>query len=225
MICFFKENLANIFIQNSMSFFTTTKSFSSISSTLSSSCNIDFPTCSSLMSSFAQILRSTAACSQDYQRENPLVRQAYTGLLAYDVLYHASCLKNSSSGMSNSNYCYANAVTNLSSPTDSYPYYLPLGIPMPASSLPTCNDCLKNTMAVFAAAASNKSQPLSLDYVNAAQQINQDCGPGFVNGTVPSVGSSGTGTVSAAAPGTLRPNWQISSAALLLSIPLLMAMG
>ena len=69
---------------------------------------------------------------------------------------------------------------------------------MPASSLPTCNDCLKNTFAIFAAAASNKSQPLSLDYVNAAQQINMDCGPGFVNGTVPDLGSSGTGTTSGA---------------------------
>ena len=69
---------------------------------------------------------------------------------------------------------------------------------MPASSLPTCSGCLKNTMDVFAAAASNKSQPLSLDYVNAAQQINQDCGPNFVNGTIQNVGSSGTGEMSAA---------------------------
>ena len=95
---------------------------------------------------------------------------------------------------------------------------------MPASSLPTCNDCLKNTMAVFAAAASNKSQPLSLDYVNAAQQINLDCGPGFVNGTVPSVGSSGTGTTSsAAARATGMLSWAFSSAALVVLMPLFLA--
>lgn len=55
-------------------------------------------------------------------------------------------------------------------------------------------------MNVFAAAASNRSQPLSQDYVNAAQQINQDCGPNFVNGTVPKVGASGSGQTSSALP-------------------------
>ena len=57
-------------------------------------------------------------------------------------------------------------------------------------------------MDIFAAAASNKTQALSLDYVNAAQQVNQDCGPGFVNGSVPDVGSSGSGITSGATKGT-----------------------
>ena len=51
-------------------------------------------------------------------------------------------------------------------------------------------------MAVFATAAGNKSQPLSLDYVDAATMVNQDCGPNFVNGTVPS--ASGSSSSSAA---------------------------
>ena len=49
---------------------------------------------------------------------------------------------------------------------------------------------------MFATAAGNKSQPLNLDYVDAATLVNQDCGPDFVNGTVPS--ASGSGSSSAA---------------------------
>lgn len=51
-------------------------------------------------------------------------------------------------------------------------------------------------MAIFATAAGNKSQPLNLDYVDAAVMVNQDCGPNFVNGTVPS--ASGSSSSSAA---------------------------
>lgn len=67
-------------------------------------------------------------------------------------------------------------------------------------------------MAVFAAAAANKSQPLSLDYVDAATMINQDCGPDFVNGTIPSIGSSGTGTgqTSAAIVSASVGSWMIA---------------
>lgn len=191
-----------------MSFFSATKSLSSISATLNVSCNIDFHTCSTIMSSYARTLRSSSACEQDYERQQPLLRQAYNGLLSYDVLYKASCIKpQPSSEQDSGNYCFANAVTNLSSPTDSYVYYLPLGIPLPAGSLPTCDTCLKEVMDVFAAAASNKSQPLSRDYVNAAQQINQHCGPSFVNGTIPNVGASGNGQTSSAAPQVYRPDW------------------
>ncbi len=63
-------------------------------------------------------------------------------------------------------------------------------------------------MAIFASAAANKSQPLNLDYVDAATVVNLDCGPGFVNGTIPSVGSSssGSGSTSAAA-GRVSGGW------------------
>lgn len=40
-------------------------------------------------------------------------------------------------------------------------------------------------MAVFDAAAANRSQPVASTYAAAAQQINVNCGPGFVNATLP----------------------------------------
>ena len=161
------------------------------------------------MSSFALTLRSSTACQDDYNSENPQVRQAYAGLLAYDVSFTASCLKNSPAPgdpdkqQDNDNYCFANAVTNVSSPTDSYVYYIPLGITLPSGSLPTCDACLTATMASFAAAAANRTQPLNLDYVASATMINEMCGPAFVNASIPTAGagSGGGGKKNAASRG------------------------
>lgn len=79
---------------------------------------------------------------------------------------------------------FANAITNTTSTSDAYPYYIPLGVALPGGSRPTCNQCLKQTMGIFATAASNATQPVSQTYGNAAQQINIGCGPDFVNDTV-----------------------------------------
>ncbi|KAM0796163.1 hypothetical protein BDR22DRAFT_893502 [Usnea florida] len=207
----------SLLLQNSMSFFDATRSLSTITAVLNASCSVSFPACSSLMSSFALTLRSSSACQADYNSENPQVRQAYAGLLAYDVSYNASCLKDSPAAPgsesssdaqqdddNNNNYCFANAVTNRSSPTDSYIYYLPLGITLPSGSLPTCDACLATTMAVYAAAAANKSQPLNLDYVESATLINEMCGPDFVNASIPSARSSSSGGGKSSSAASLR---------------------
>ena len=144
------------------------------------------------MGSLAQQIRDDDNCGQDYENENPLVLQAYKGLLSYGPMYQASCLKDSSG-----NYCFANAITNTSSPTDSYVYYLPLGMPLPGGARPTCSSCLQNTMTIFNEAASNLSQPVSPFYTGAAEQIDLGCGPSFVNTTVaPIIGSASSGASS-----------------------------
>ena len=182
-----------------MSFFDASRSLSAITTVLNASCSVFLPTCSTLMSSFALTLRSSAACQEDYNNENPQVRQAYAGLLAYDVSYNASCLKNTPTPgdpdphQSNQNYCFANAITNKTSPSDSYVYYLPLGMRLPSGSLPTCDSCLLKTMDVYADAASNKSQPINLDYVDSATMINEMCGPNFVTANIPNAGSYSAG--------------------------------
>lgn len=175
-----------------MSFFQASKSLPRISQTLDASCKVVFPTCSSLIGSLAQQLRLDANCGADYNLQNPTVRQAYNGLRAYDPLYRAGCEKDD-----NSTYCFASAITNSTSPSDSYIYYLPLGVSLPGGSQPTCSGCLRSTMAIFNEAASNKSQLINGDYASAAQLIDLGCGPGFVNATVPqgkgtSASSSGT---------------------------------
>ena len=172
-------------IQNSNSFFDASKYMNLITSTLDATCNVVFPTCSSLMSSLAKQLRLPINCGHDYDLQDPLVTQAYAGLLAYDPLYKAGCKKDT-----DGNYCFANAITNTTSPADTYPYYLPLGVGLPGGSRPTCSSCLQNIMGYFQTDAADKNSALNNDYMSAAQQINIQCGPSFLNTTMPQVSGS-----------------------------------
>lgn len=148
--------------------------------TLDATCHLpSYPTCSTLMSSLATEL-STSSCERDLTLENPLATQAYASLLAYDTLYTASCLTSPSTG----NYCYADAVSNTSAPTSSYIYYIPLGMSLPGGTRPACTNCLKDTMSIFASAASNKNSHFRGDYAQAAQVVDLTCGPGFVEAGV-----------------------------------------
>lgn len=187
--------------QNSMSFFNAARNASTLDPVLSASCNIVTDACSALMASYVSELQSSEACYQDYSRENPTVRQAYNGLISYDILYRASCQRATSSSSSNSSsdYCFTNAITNATNPSDSYIYYLPLGVPLPATSTLTCSRCLQDTMNIFAGSAGNRSQPLRLTYGAASSLINQHCGPNFVDQNVP--GTTDSGVAKAAVPG------------------------
>lgn len=134
------------------------------------------------MASFARDLQEDSNCGEDYRRQNPLVGQAYNGLIAYEPLYYAGCQKNSQD-----QYCFAEAILNTSSTpvSDSYVYFLPLGIPLPAPSKPSCSQCQVRTMSIFNKAAANATQPISKTYVDAARMIDLTCGPTFVNSTLP----------------------------------------
>jgi hypothetical protein len=162
------------------------------------------------MSNIANNLISASNCGADYNNLNPVVMEAYTDLIAYMPLYEASCLKNPVS----SAYCYADAITNASSPTDAYIYALPLNQSLPGSSQPTCNACLQNTMAIFDAAAVNRSQPIASTYVGAAQQIDMHCGPNFVSASLPPPVSS--------AATLLIGNWAVRLAVLLILLGIFM---
>ncbi len=96
-------------------------------------------------------------------------------MLAYAPIYAAGCLKDPQTSM----YCFANAVTNISSPANMYVYYLPLNQSYIGSAIPACNTCLQQTMAIFQAATANRNQFISNTYESAASQINLVCGPGF----------------------------------------------
>ena len=137
------------------------------------------------MANLAKEIQSEDNCGADLQMQNPMVLQAYNGFIAYQPLYHAGCLTDD-----HGNYCFANAVMNASAPTSSYAYYLPLGVQLPGGTQPTCDTCLRRTMAIFATYAGNSSQPLSSDYGTAAQQLDMTCGPNFVESTVATSSSS-----------------------------------
>ncbi|CAD6456719.1 5f493113-6eb7-49fd-9771-bfc1267d449f [Sclerotinia trifoliorum] len=183
----------SLLLQNSNSFFQASKSIVRITQTLDASCSANSQSCSNLMNSIASNITSPNACSTDLTAANPLVTQARLGLLAYSSLYTASCLKDPINGA----YCYAQAVTNTSSPTDSYIYYLPVNVSLPGGSQPTCNSCLKNTMAIFEQAGAVRSSAIAGTYEQAAGMINVQCGPGFVNASLPAAAVV-TGTATSA---------------------------
>lgn len=132
------------------------------------------------MSSLAKLLIASDNCQADYKLQNPIVILAYNDLIAYLPVYMATCLKNPTTNA----YCFASAVTNTSSPTSSYVYYLPLGAALPGGTTPTCDACLQEVMQGFAGFATNATQPISKTYDPAVQQIEMFCGPTFVNTTV-----------------------------------------
>jgi hypothetical protein len=138
------------------------------------------------MKAFAANITSADACASDLSAQNPLVAQAHLGLLAYETMYTASCLHNPTT----SSYCFADAVTNISSPTDSYIYYLPLNASLPGGTVPTCDPCLKDTMAIFQQASADKTSAIASVYVSAASLIDVQCGPTFINKSIPIVDRS-----------------------------------
>lgn len=164
------------------------------------------------MSDLANRIRQEENCGEDFDRENPIVLQAYNGLLAYAPAYQASCLRSSSGS-----YCFADAITNITSPTDSYIYYVVVGSVLPGGSRPTCNKCLQSTLEVFADGASNVSQPVSQRFVQTAQVINLGCGPTFVNTTIPAA----KGSASRIGRGPSSASWLLVAATVAIGITVL----
>lgn len=116
-----------------------------ITRTLDASCGVNPTQCNDLMQASARELVTASACKADLATDNPIVIQALNGLVAYPVAFAASCLKDLNDN--DGSYCFANAVTNITSSTDSYPYYLPIGQELPAGSRPTCNRVGRSHMA------------------------------------------------------------------------------
>jgi hypothetical protein len=157
--------------------------------TLNIACAAPLPICQPLMASLASDLISSSHCGADYQNQNPLVSQAHAGLVAYEAVYQATCLKSNATG----SYCFAEAITNQLNPSDAYPYYTAVGLNLPIGSHPTCSKCLQDTMSIFAGYAKDKAQPLAATYINTAQEIDVDCGATFADTSVP-VGTMSSST-------------------------------
>ncbi|PNY25534.1 Uncharacterized protein TCAP_04521 [Tolypocladium capitatum] len=161
--------------------FDAEKNLLSIVRVLDATCKADVASCADFFSKAAQNLTTDANCKAEIDQSQPLVLQAWRGLESYKTLYSATCLQDPSTNM----YCFANAVTNLTTPSDSYLYFMPYGLALPGASTPTCNWCTQNTMAIYHAASADRRQLVSSKYEDAARQVNTICGPGFVNATLP----------------------------------------
>ncbi|KAI0480289.1 hypothetical protein GGR56DRAFT_264028 [Xylariaceae sp. FL0804] len=171
----------SILLQSSTSFFEAEKSAFSITRTLNHACAADVDSCTTFLSALGDELVDSANCGEDFQQQNALVVQAYTGMKVYNTVYKATCLTDESDS---SNYCFANAVTNATTASNSYLYYLPFNSSLPSNAAPACDQCNLDTMAIYQAATSDRDADISSTYESAAKQIDSLCGSGFVNTTL-----------------------------------------
>ncbi|OAX78781.1 hypothetical protein ACJ72_06909 [Emergomyces africanus] len=183
----------SLLIQSSLSFFEASRSVVRLARTLDAACAVPRDSCDALMKDLASKLISKAVCGEDLQFQQPVVIQAHNGFRSYRTIHDATCLKNPDTD----NYCFSDAITNTSNPANAYVYYLPLGMPLPGSSRPSCNKCLQATMQSFSIAATSDNQPISKTYLPAAQQINIGCGPSFVVAAVKLGSANGASGVTA----------------------------
>lgn len=169
-------------MQTSTSFFQAEKQLVSIVRVLDATCAPDVTKCDEFLTQAAKNLLDASNCKKEYDANQVQVTNAFNGLRAYKVLYAATCLQNPAT----QNYCFASAVTNITNPSDIFFYSMPLGLPLPGGSTPSCGYCTTQTMAIFHAATGDGSQKISSTYRDAARQVNTICGPGFVNDTATS---------------------------------------
>lgn len=87
-------------VQTSNGLFEASKSFVRITQTLENTCAANMTQCLGGMNALARELKSNEACGVDYNNNNAQAVQAYNGLIAYEPLYRASCLRDDSG-----NYC------------------------------------------------------------------------------------------------------------------------
>lgn len=168
-------------IKTSRGFFEARTQLLGIVRVLDATCAANVTYCTEFFDVAARNLTSEENCKKEWDKDDITVKQFLYGLKSYEMMYKATCLQIPDDDM----YCFANAVTNLTSPSNNYVYYLPYNYSLPGSSAPACSWCTQETMNIFHAASTDRSQPVTLVYEGAARQINTLCGMAFVNGTLP----------------------------------------
>lgn len=185
-VAFFRSFLSNSTIMNchavsllletSNSFFHMLASAVATSHVLDVACSQPVTTCATTLSSLAKEMLRSENCGPDFDAGNYVVQSTYRDLMAYEPMYHATCLINPDT----QDYCFVDAVTNTTTPNDYNVYFMPLGSSLGAKRL-TCNRCLQATMNIFAHWALVDGQSLDSTYLASARNVNTVCGPGFAN--------------------------------------------
>lgn len=180
----------SLLLQGSQSFFQAERSFFAITKVLDAACDADVTMCTDYFNGLAKSLIDDSNCGGEYERQNALVVQAYKGMKTYEVVYKATCLTNADAD--SSAYCFANAITNASTPSNSYLYYLPFNSTLPTYAVPSCGSCTQQTMQIYQAATSNRKADIANTYQSAAEQINSNCGDNFINTSLAAAAVSST---------------------------------
>ncbi|KAI1312127.1 hypothetical protein F5Y03DRAFT_341440 [Xylaria venustula] len=179
----------SLLLQGSQSFFDAEKSFFSITQVLDAACAADVDMCTDYFNSLASSLIADGNCGEEYDQQNALVVQAHQGMKIYNTVFKATCLPNEDS--KEREYCFANAITNQTTPSNAYLYYLPFNSSLPSTAAPSCGSCTQQTMGIYQDATSNRKADISNTYMSAAEQINSECGNNFVNTTLAAAVNTG----------------------------------
>jgi hypothetical protein len=147
------------------------------------------------MAWFASTLQ--AECADELNNLNTLAVNTLMALNAFSVMHDVAC--ESQPGIDV--YCYLNAVRS-TTPSDSYYYQLPFGIPLPKTSSPSCSACSQSVMHTYVTALQDAvTGPLltglKATYKAAAELSAQSCGASF----------AATSIVSSAVSKTNTPSW------------------
>lgn len=213
----------SLLLQNSMSFFEAERSAELLSATLDTACQAPLAICTPVMTSLASQLMEDSNCGADFRNQQPLVLQAYNGFVGYEPVYRATCLKDEQTN----DYCFTEAVTNSSNPSDIYPYYTAIGLTLPAVAKPSCTSCLQQTMAIFAQYAVRKEQPLAQTYLGCANGVDSHCGPAFAatNVKVGSITSSMGSQAASMKGGSSRPTFSSATMLVVLAVSMIGMFG
>ncbi len=135
--------------------------------------------CATVMNDLASTLGQ--ACSTELKNKNVLASQAFTGFQMFSPMRDAGCLVDNKTGA----YCFAEAAAAIS-PTDLYFWELPYGTGPPAGSVPTCSECVKDVMAIYAKVVTgaptrinSTKLPLDTTYPQAALLAVKQCGSAY----------------------------------------------
>ncbi|KAH7162564.1 hypothetical protein B0J13DRAFT_13735 [Dactylonectria estremocensis] len=190
----------SMMLQTSQGFFNAQKQLLSIVRVLDATCAANVTYCTEFFDAAAANLTAEGNCKKEYNSGNTVVKQFLFGLQAYEMMYQSTCLQDPDDDM----YCFANAVTNLTTASNAYFYYLPYNLTLPGSTVPACSWCIQETMAIFHTASADRSQPVSNTYEAAARQVNTICGLDFVNSSLAEEATS-------ASP-NFMPSWTVMAA-------------
>ncbi|KAI5465725.1 hypothetical protein BGZ63DRAFT_347185 [Mariannaea sp. PMI_226] len=176
----------SMMLQTSQGFFNAQKNLLSIVRVLDATCAANVTYCSEFFNTAATNLTAPQNCKAEWDDGNTAVKEFLFGMQAYQMMYQATCLQDPKTDM----YCFASAVTNATTASNAYFYYLPYNLTLPGSTNPSCGWCTQETMTIFHSAAADRSKAIARTYVAAAQQVNTICGLDFVNGSLPKAEAS-----------------------------------
>ncbi|KAH7887048.1 hypothetical protein F5I97DRAFT_1807133 [Phlebopus sp. FC_14] len=172
----------SLLLTKSQAFQQAQKDINAMNTDVWGTCNTDIVQnqCDANMAWFAATLQSS--CRTDLAAQNAMATDTLIALQAYDLMRNAGCQVDTATNA----YCYVEAVAD-PDPSSYWFYLLPLGRPLVLITNGVCSVCTQTLMAMYADALSSSNSTslaaLAQVYTDAANSVNNACGPSYVKAT------------------------------------------